>query len=144
MDRQTITLDLAGHKVDASGLKNRLFILQRYNGSNTPTKLNIADSVGGGIIMNARQDAADIYNGMVIRIFQNTKAVVNLFGGTLTAEGTDLTAETDGWASTVYMNAGTFNLYGGTIKGDGLEETTFEAVESAGGTFNRLGGTIAE
>ena len=136
---QRLSIDLAGHTVDGSDTANRIFIVQGT------AKLNITDSVGGGTIKNASTTAGDVYNGKVIRIWNSTSASVNLFAGTLTAKGTNISAETDGAASTVLVNKGTFNMYGGTIVGDGNSSDTFEAVEVSGnGTFNNIGGTVME
>ena len=139
LSSQKLNIDLAGHTVDGSDKVTRVFNMTGK------TTLNITDSVGGGTIKNAQQTAGDVYNGKVIRIW-HANAMVNLSAGKLTAKDTNISGETNNDASTVVINSGTFNMFGGTVEGDGNSSNTFRAVvkNNTAAKFNQNGGTVTE
>ena len=96
----TLHFELNGHKYEVND--------KAFHLNNTST-LNITDSVGGGEIVS---HVADTVRGTAI--VTATSATLNLYGGTLSCDATPF--EENPAARTVF-NLGTFNMYGGTIKG---------------------------
>ena len=132
---RTLCFDLKGHKYEVND--------KAFHLNNTST-LNITDSVGGGEIVS---HVADTVRGTAI--VTATSATLNLYGGTLSCDATPF--EENPAARTVY-NLGTFNMYGGTIKGgkvisgqansnyhDGCGATVYMGPK---GNLNVYGGTI--
>ena len=137
---QRLSIDLAGHTVDASDTAKRIFAM---NDGSSAT-LNITDSVGGGVLKNAQQEKIDVYDGKVIRVY-SADATVNLYAGILTAEGTNIAGEEDNNACTVSIAySDTFNMYGGTVVDNGGEgEDVFKAFNNHS-KYNYVDGIVIE
>lgn len=126
-----ICLDLNGKTVTQATFGQRIYSL---SGS---AVLNIMDSVGGGTFIPNSTDGSSgtAVSGLGFYI-ASFEAVLNLYGGTIDASNT-----TASYGNGVYMEDGTFNMYGGEILG-GSSYGAGGCAVSFKGNFNMYGGKL--
>ena len=133
-----INIDLAGHTIDGQGNVDTLYTLMRK------TELNITDSAGGGRIRNSRNSTAgSVVLGSVVQLPNgnvNADATLNLYGGMLASTGAS--NGSGDYDCTVYLGTGTFNLYGGTVRGNCISGDKYIACRQYGNLVNVYGGML--
>lgn len=99
-----------------------LWVLDEVNGDKVVT---------GGVITGFTESALCIY-------YRNLK----LYGGNIV--GNTKIADTSGGGAAVWITDGQFDMYGGTIQGNYIEDGSGSGVYISDGSFNMYGGTIQE
>ena len=125
-----VCIDLRGRIVSTE--------VERAFSVNKGATLNIQDSVGGGTLIGTGYTGTGTHYGGVIHV--DTGSTFNLYSGTLTNRiGEDRVISNGG---VVYV-AGTFNMYGGTIKDGTSQWAGGNIYIAAGATMNMSGGTVS-
>lgn len=126
----TKTLDLNGHKIDASHNDKMGSIISVENNS----ELTIMDGDDGGAITGCKNAQISDTRGGGVRVIEGT---LNLLGGTISNNS----ANNGGG---VYVKNGTFNMEGGSITGNGVNSSVGfgGGVYVADGNFTMTGGSI--